>query len=83
MAIARAIVNNPAVLIADEPTGNLDPDTSWDTMKIFDRINQTGTTILMVTHDKPIVDQMMKRVIALENGRITRDESRGAYGYED
>lgn len=83
VAIARAIVNNPAVLIADEPTGNLDPDTSWDTMKIFDRINQTGTTILMVTHDKPIVDQMMKRVIALENGRITRDESRGAYGYED
>jgi cell division transport system ATP-binding protein len=83
VAIARAIVNNPAVLIADEPTGNLDPDTSWETMKIFERINLTGTTILMVTHDKPIVDQMMRRVIALENGRITRDESRGAYGYED
>jgi len=83
VAIARAIVNNPAVLIADEPTGNLDPETSWDTMKIFERINQTGTTILMVTHDKPIVDQMMKRVIALDNGRMTRDDSRGAYGYED
>jgi len=83
VAIARAIVNNPAVLIADEPTGNLDPDTSWETMKIFERINKTGTTILMVTHDKPIVDQMMKRVIALENGRIVRDDSRGAYGYED
>ena len=83
VAIARAIVNNPAVLIADEPTGNLDPETTWETMKIFDRINQGGTTILMVTHDKPIVDQMMKRVIALENGRIIRDESKGVYGYED
>ena len=83
VAIARAIVNNPAVLIADEPTGNLDPETTWETMRIFERINQSGTTILMVTHDKPIVDQMMKRVIALENGRITRDESKGAYGYED
>ena len=83
VAIARALVSKPAIVLADEPTGNLDPDTSWETMQIFDRINQTGTTILMVTHDKPIVDQMMKRVIALENGRITRDESRGAYGYED
>ena len=83
VAIARAIVNNPAVLIADEPTGNLDPETTWETMRIFERINQSGTTVLMVTHDKPIVDQMMKRVIALENGRITRDESKGAYGYED
>ena len=83
VAIARAIVNNPAVLIADEPTGNLDPETTWETMRIFERINQSGTTILMVTHDKPIVDQMMKRVIALENGRITRDESKGVYGYED
>ena len=83
VAIARAIVNNAAVLIADEPTGNLDAYTSWETMKIFERVNQTGTTILMVTHDKPIVDQMMKRVIALENGRIVRDDSKGAYGYED
>ena len=83
VAIARAIVNNPAVLIADEPTGNLDPETTWETMRIFERINQSGTTILMVTHDKPIVDQMMKRVIALENGRVTRDESKGVYGYED
>ena len=83
VTIARAIVNNPAESIADEPTGNLDPETTWETMRIFERINQSGTTILMVTHDKPIVDQMMKRVIALENGRITRDESKGVYGYED
>ena len=83
VAIARAIVNNPSVVIADEPTGNLDPDNSWEIMKIFERINKVGTTILMATHDKPIVDQMMKRVIAIENGRIVRDESRGAYGYED
>ena len=81
--IARAIVNNPGVLSAVVPTGNPDPETTWETMKIFERINQSGTTILMVTHDKPIVDQMMKRVIALENGRITRDESKGVYGYED
>ena len=75
LAIARAIANEPSIIFADEPTGNLDPETTWETMRIFERINQSGTTILMVTHDKPIVDQMMKRVIALENGRITRDES--------
>ena len=83
VAIARAIVNNPMVVIADEPTGNLDPETSWDIMKIFDRINKDGTTIVMATHDKSIVDTMKKRVIAIENGRIIRDEARGVYGYED
>lgn len=83
VAIARAIVNNPMVVIADEPTGNLDPETSWDIMKIFDRINKDGTTIVMATHDKSIVDTMKKRVIAIENGRIIRDEAKGVYGYED
>ena len=83
VAIARAIVNNPMVVIADEPTGNLDPETSWEIMKIFDRINKDGTTIVMATHDKSIVDTMKKRVIAIENGRIIRDEARGVYGYED
>jgi len=83
VAIARAIVNSPAVVIADEPTGNLDPDNSWEIMKIFERVSRAGTTVLMATHDKPIVDQMMKRVIALEDGRVTRDDSRGTYGYED
>lgn len=83
VSIARAIVNNPAVVIADEPTGNLDPDTSWEIMKIFERINKAGTTIVMATHDKPVVDAMKKRVIAIENGRIVRDQDGGAYGYED
>ena len=83
VAIARAIVNNPMVVIADEPTGNLDPETSWDIMKIFDRIKKDGTTIVMATHDKSIVDTMKKRVIAIENGRIIRDEAKGVYGYED
>jgi len=83
IAIARAIVNNPAVVIADEPTGNLDPETSWEIMKIFSRINKGGTTVLMVTHDKTVVDAMKKRVIAIENGKIARDEAKGVYGYED
>ncbi|WIW71992.1 MULTISPECIES: cell division ATP-binding protein FtsE [Anaerosinus] len=83
VAIARAIVNNPMIVIADEPTGNLDPETSWDIMRIFERINKSGTTIVMATHDKTIVDTMKKRVIAIENGRIIRDEVKGAYGYED
>ncbi len=82
IAIARAIVNNPVLLIADEPTGNLDPDTSWDIMKIFSRVNRNGTTIIMATHDKDIVDSMNKRVIAVENGTIVRDEVKGVYGYE-
>ncbi|QJW48188.1 cell division ATP-binding protein FtsE [bacterium BFN5] len=83
VAIARAIVNNPVVVIADEPTGNLDPETSWDIMKIFERINKSGTTIVMATHDKTIVDTMRKRVIAIEKGRIVRDQVKGVYGYED
>ena len=83
VAIARAIVNKPLIVIADEPTGNLDPDTSWEIMQIFNRINKTGTTIVMVTHDKQMVDAMKKRVIAIEKGRIVRDELRGLYGYEN
>ena len=79
VAIARAIVNDPALVIADEPTGNLDPDTSWDIMDIFKRINASGTTIVMATHDKTIVDAMKLRVIAIEDGRIVRDEARGTY----
>ena len=82
VAIARAIVNDPAIVIADEPTGNLDPQTSWDIMDIFTRINRAGTTIVMATHDKAIVDTMRRRVIAIEDGRIVRDEARGGYGYE-
>lgn len=83
IAIARAIVNKPVIVIADEPTGNLDPDTSWEIMKIFERINKDGTTIVMATHDKNVVDAMKKRVIAIENGVIARDEVKGVYGYED
>ncbi len=79
VAIARAIVNDPRIVIADEPTGNLDPETSWDIMDIFQRINAAGTTIVMATHDKTIVDQMQRRVIAIAGGKITRDEARGAY----
>ena len=81
VAIARAIVNSPALVIADEPTGNLDPDTSWDIMDIFQRINKSGTTIIMATHDKTIVDRMKKRVIAIEDGHVVRDEAKGVYGY--
>ena len=83
VAIARAIVNHPALVIADEPTGNLDPETSWDIMDIFKRINADGTTIVMATHDKDIVDAMKRRVIAIEDGHIVRDEAQGAYGYEN
>lgn len=82
IAIARAIVNDPILVIADEPTGNLDPETSWDIMEIFKEINETGTTIVMATHDKEIVDAMGKRVIAIEQGHIVRDEANGVYGYE-
>lgn len=83
VAIARAIVNNPAVIIADEPTGNLDPDTSWGIMKLMEEINFRGTTIIMATHNKEIVNTMRKRVLAIEQGQIARDEVRGEYGYED
>jgi cell division transport system ATP-binding protein len=82
IAIARAIVNNPTVMIADEPTGNLDPDTAMGIMKILEEINNRGTTILMATHNKEIVNTIRKRVIAIEGGRIVRDEVRGRYGYE-
>lgn len=82
IAIARAIVNDPIMVIADEPTGNLDPETSWDIMEIFKEINAEGTTIVMATHDKEIVDAMGKRVIAIEDGYIVRDEASGVYGYE-
>lgn len=83
IALARAIINNPSILIADEPTGNLDPDTSMEIMDILNDINHAGTTILMATHAKDIVNKMRKRVIALEKGVVARDEQRGAYGYED
>jgi cell division transport system ATP-binding protein len=82
VAIARAFVNRPMILIADEPTGNLDPGTSVGIMKLLDRINRTGTTVVMATHDVSVVDQMRKRVIELENGHVVRDESRGVYGYQ-
>ena len=81
MAIARAFVNRPLLLIADEPTGNLDPATSVGIMKLLDRINRTGTTVVMATHDAAIVDQMRKRVIELEGGHFVRDQTRGVYGY--
>ena len=81
VAIARAFINKPQILIADEPTGNLDPNMSVGIMKLLDRINRTGTTVVMATHDDKIVDQMRKRVIELENGVIVRDQVRGIYGY--
>ena len=81
VALARAFVNKPPILIADEPTGNLDPATSLGIMRLLDRINRTGTTVIMATHDAAIVDQMRKRVIELVGGHIIRDEARGVYGY--
>ena len=81
VAIARAYVSNPAILIADEPTGNLDPATSVGIMKLLDRINREGTTVVMATHDAGIVDQMRKRVIELDKGLVIRDQARGVYGY--
>jgi cell division transport system ATP-binding protein len=80
VAVARAFVNRPMILIADEPTGNLDPTTSIGIMKLLDRINRTGTTVLMATHDSTIVDQMRKRVIELEHGQVVRDQAQGVYG---
>jgi cell division transport system ATP-binding protein len=81
VAIARALINRPSILLADEPTGNLDPDTTIDIMRLLDQINRAGTTVLMATHDASIVDQMRKRVIQVENGKIARDQSQGNYGY--
>jgi cell division transport system ATP-binding protein len=80
VAIARAFVNRPSILLADEPTGNLDPTTSVGIMRLLDRINRTGTTVVMATHDDEIVDQMRKRVVELDTGRMVRDQSRGVYG---
>ncbi|MEK4027995.1 MULTISPECIES: cell division ATP-binding protein FtsE [Bacillaceae] len=82
VSIARSIVNQPKVVIADEPTGNLDPDTAWDIMDIFEKINARGTTLVMATHNKEIVNTIRRRVVAIEGGRIVRDEQRGDYGYE-
>jgi cell division transport system ATP-binding protein len=82
VAIARAFVNRPMILIADEPTGNLDPATSVGIMKLLDRINRTGTTVMMATHDASIVDQMRKRVVELDGGRVVRDQAQGVYGFQ-
>ena len=82
VAVARAFVNRPMILIADEPTGNLDPATSVGIMKLLDRINRTGTTVVMATHDSSVVDQMRKRVIELEGGRVVRDQAQGVYGFQ-
>lgn len=81
VALARALVNNPSMLIADEPTGNLDPETAWDIMTLLDDINRRGTTVVVATHAKDIVDKMKKRVIQINNGEIVRD-SRGGYSSE-
>ena len=83
VAIARAIVNTPGIRIADEPTGNLDPETSMEIMDILERINEQGTTIVMATHNSQIVNEKKHRVIAIENGQIVRDQEQGEYGYED
>ena len=83
VSLARAIVNNPSVLIADEPTGNLDPDTAKEIMELLEDINRSGTTIVMATHAKDIVDSMKKRVIAIEKGSIVRDDRRGMYENEN
>jgi cell division transport system ATP-binding protein len=80
VAIARAFVNKPPILLADEPTGNLDPTTSLDIVRLLDRINRTGTTIVMATHDDGIVDQLRKRVVELDEGELVRDQMRGVYG---
>jgi cell division transport system ATP-binding protein len=82
VAIARAFVNRPLILLADEPTGNLDPTTSLGIMALLDRINRTGTTVVMATHDASIVDQMRRRVIEIDHGRIVRDQARGIYGID-
>ena len=82
VALARALVNNPSMLIADEPTGNLDPDTAWDIMTLLNDINLRGTTVVVATHAKEIVDQMKKRVIQIEKGNIIRDDKKGGYNSE-
>ena len=82
VAIARAVVNDPKILIADEPTGNLDPETKWDIMRIFQQINDSGATIIMATHDEDIVNNLNKRVIGIDSGRVVRDQKRGGYDYQ-
>ncbi|MHB1684849.1 MAG: cell division ATP-binding protein FtsE [Bacilli bacterium] len=82
VAVARALVNKPNVVVADEPTGNLDPENSWAILKLFERVNDQGTTIVMATHNRELVNAHKKRVIAIEGGRIIRDQERGEYGYE-
>ena len=82
VAIARAFVNRPVLLLADEPTGNLDPETSEDIMLLLDRINRTGTTVLMATHDRHIVDRSRRRVVELVDGAVVRDDARGTYGVD-
>ena len=81
VSIARAFVNRPLILLADEPTGNLDPNTTMGIMRLLDRINRTGTTVVMATHDQGIVDSMRRRVIELDRGTVVRDQARGVYGY--
>jgi cell division transport system ATP-binding protein len=83
VALARAIVNKPSYLIADEPTGNLNPKTAMEIMELLDSVNKRGATVIMATHAKEIVNSMKKRVIAIEDGRLARDEARGEYGYDD
>lgn len=83
VALARALVNNPSLLIADEPTGNLDPETSWEIVKLLSEVNQRGTTVIVATHEKNIVDEMKKRVIAIHKGKIVRDQEKGSYRDED
>ena len=82
VALARALVNNPSMLIADEPTGNLDPETAWDIMNLLNDINMRGTTVVVATHAKDIVDQMKKRVIQIDKGEIIRDDKKGGYNSE-
>ncbi len=83
VALARALVNNPALLIADEPSGNLDPETSWDIMKLLSEVNNRGTTVIVATHEKSIVDEMKKRVVSISKGLIVRDQEKGLYKDED
>lgn len=79
VAVARALVNNPILIVADEPTGNLDPETSWEIMKLLIDVNQRGTTVIVATHEKSIVDSMKKRVVAIEKGKVVRDQEKGQY----
>lgn len=83
VALARALVNNPCLLIADEPTGNLDPDNSWEIMRLLSEVNHRGTTVIVATHEKSIVDAMKKRVVAIDKGIIVRDQEKGIYEDED